>query len=146
MRRFDQKRPRGRGAQAARLPARALIGALVGVIAATACSEIHLSAFNLEIAPVSATPGDAVIASFRVNVVPTQSHTIIVMIDGVEHTRVTSDEPPPVPVIIALGDAAELIDQYGAGTHAAHIEVQAHEANEVARSASALFELEESSP
>ena len=77
---------------------------------------------------------------------PVQRHTIILTIDDVEHTRVTSNEAPAIPYVITLGDAADLIATYGAGTHTARVEVRAEEENETARTQTVEFELRESAP
>lgn len=128
---------------------KAVRGVLAAVLAITACSELgsfHLSASGLDIAPTPAVPGDVVVASFLVILAPIQRHTIVVMIDNTEHVRVTSNEVPPRPYVITLGDAADLISAYGTGTHSAHIEVRAEEANETARTQSVGFELRQIVP
>jgi hypothetical protein len=123
---------------------KAVRGVLTAVLAITACVEdFHLSASNLEIAPNPAVPGDVVVASFLVLIAPLQRHTIVVTIDNTEHVRVTSNEEPPRPYVITLGDAADLISAYGAGAHAARVEVRAEEANETARTQTVGFELQE---
>ena len=121
-------------------------GVFVALLALTGCEDLRLSASNLEIAPNPAVPGDVVVASFLLVLAPTQRHTVVVIIDNTEHVRVTSIEPPPQPYVITLGDAADLIAAYGAGTHSARIEVRAEEANEAARTQSAGFELKQVTP
>lgn len=119
----------------------------VGLVAIGACfSDLHLSASNLEIGPNPAVPGDLVVASVLVIVNPLQRHTIILTIDGAEHFRATSNEAPALPFLITLGDAADLIATYGPGTHSARVEVRAEEANEVARTQTASFELSQAAP
>ena len=118
------------------------LGAVAAVMAMTAClSDFHLSASSLEIGPNPARPGDAVVASVIVIVNPVQRHTIILTIDGAEHYRVMGTEAPPRPLLIQLGDAADLIATYGAGPHSARVEVRAEEASETARTQTASFEL-----
>ncbi|MGH7449202.1 MAG: hypothetical protein ACRELT_16635, partial [Longimicrobiales bacterium] len=87
-----------------------------------------------------AVPGDAVTATFLLSLIPTQRHTIIVIIDDTEHMRVTSSEPPAIPVVLEIGDAADLIEVYGTGEHDAHILVHAND--ESARTRSARFRLD----
>lgn len=117
------------------------------LLSAAGCdSDFVLSASNLQIGPNPARPGDQVVASFIVTLVPTQPHTILVMIDGAEHLRVSSDEAPAVPTLLDLGDAGDLIETYGSGEHAAHVEVHLTERGEVARSQSAIFELRNEGP
>jgi hypothetical protein len=121
-------------------------GALIAVLAFTACDDFHLSASDLDIGPDPAVPGDVVVASFVLSLVPIQPHTIILSIDDTEHLRVTSNERPPIPYVIALGDAADLIAAYGTGTHTARVEVRAEEKGETARTQSVAFELQQPVP
>lgn len=137
------------GSKTARTGARtaAIALVLVTVLVITACfKDLQLSAFDLQIAPNPAVPGDQVVASLAVILVPVQRHTIIVTIDNTEHLRVTSTEAPPRPYVIALGDAADLIARYGAGTHAARVEVRAEESDESARTQTVGFELRQPAP
>jgi hypothetical protein len=121
--------------------------AVAATLASTAClGDLHLSASQLEISPVSAVPGDVVVASVLINVVPAQRNTIILTIDDKEHHRVTSNQAPAIPYVITLGDAADLIATYGTGVHSARIEVRAEEAGETARTQAAAFELKEAVP
>ena len=120
---------------------------LAAALAMTACiGDFRLIAANLQIAPNPAVAGDVVVASFDLLLTPTQRHTVIVTIDNTEHTRVTSNESPPRPYVITLGDAADLIFAYGEGAHSARVEVRADEKNESARTQSAAFELRQSAP
>lgn len=97
-----------------------------GVLAITACSsDFHLSVVNFSIAPDPAAPGDEVVASFILNLIPAQRHTMVIYIDDEEHLRTTVDGTPEMPVIIPLGDAAALIDEYGVGAHTAYVLVEA---------------------
>jgi hypothetical protein len=119
-----------------------------GLLAAAlaACSEFHLSAGSLDIGPDPAVPGDQVVATFLVSLLPTQPHTVIFLIDDKEHFRATSNEAPPIPYVIQLGDAADLIAEYGTGTHNARVEVRAEEENENARTQSVTFTLQSAAP
>jgi len=119
--------------------------AAVAMLAIMGCSDLHLSTSNLQIAPNPAGPGDMVVASFVLSLVPLQQYTIVVLIDDTEYLRVTTSEQPALPVVIQLGDADALIARYGAGAHFARIEVRADEDNEVTRTAPTSFELEETS-
>jgi hypothetical protein len=124
-------------------------GALAALLAMTACSDLgglRLSASNLSIGPNPAVPGDQVVASFIVLLAPVQPHTVVLTINGTEHTRVSSSEAPPLPYVIQLGDAADLIAAYGTGTHSARAEVHAEESNETARTRSVSFELRDAAP
>ncbi|MGH7678313.1 MAG: hypothetical protein ACRENU_07600 [Gemmatimonadaceae bacterium] len=120
---------------------------LVAMLALTAClDDFHLSASNLDIGPNPAVPGDTLVASFLVSMIPVQRHTVIVTIDNAEYLRVTSNERPPIPYVITLGDAADLIATYGAGAHVARVEVRAEEKGESARTQSVSFELQQPVP
>ena len=123
------------------------VATFAAVIATLACfGDFHLRASNLQIGPNPAVPGDVVVASFIVAVTPVQRHTIVFWIDNTEHTRVTSNEAPPIPYVLTLGDAADLISEYGAGMHAAYVEVRAEEEDETARTQAVGFELRATAP
>jgi hypothetical protein len=121
---------------------------MVGAILATsACfGDFHLSATNLQIGPNPAVPGDELVASVLIALVPTQRHTIILRIDDTEHLRVTSNEAPAIPTLIQMGEASALITQYGVGTHTAYVEVRAEDEDETARTQAVGFELREAVP
>lgn len=106
-----------------------------------ACGEFHLSTSNLDLGPRPAFPGDTVVLSFRLNLIPTQRHTIIVHIDDEVHMRVSSTDAPAIPVVLPIGDAADLITRYGAGDHVLQIAVEAHDSGEVTRTRSVILEL-----
>ncbi len=126
---------------------RVLAAVLAAALALTACADdLHLSASGLEIGPSPAMPGDQVVASVVLIVAPVQRHTIILTIDSVEHLRVTSSEVPPLPYVITLGDAADLIAAYGTGAHSARVALRAEEANESVRTQSVSFELRQAAP
>lgn len=123
--------------------------ALAALLVITACSDLgsfRLSTSNLEIAPNPAMPGDQMVASFVLLLAPLQRYTVVLTINETEHSRVTSDEAPPIPYIITLGDAADLISTYGTGVHSARVEVHAEESNESARTRSVSFELRDAAP
>lgn len=105
----------------------------------TGCSDFHMSASELGIGPNPAVPGDDVVASFFLSLIPTQRHTIIVIIDESEHMRVTSSQAPGIPVILELGDAADLISEYGTGAHEVYVMV--HAGDEAARTQSVTLQL-----
>ncbi|HUG41107.1 MAG TPA: hypothetical protein VMM12_11510 [Longimicrobiales bacterium] len=123
----------------------ALVLALGAILAGTGCTEdLHLSASNLEIGPNPARPGDAMVATLLVSLIPTQYHTYVLFIDGEEHLRMSSAEPPAIPVIIELGDASNLINAYGTGEHAAYVEVRLDDRS--VRTAWVDFVLQEAEP
>lgn len=121
--------------------------AIALVLAAAACtSDLLLAAQELEIGPSPAQPGDTVTFVFQLTVIPEQSFTVIVLIDGTEHLRVTRVEAANGPFEIKVGDAADLIARYGAGTHTGGIEVQLNERNRIARTQAKDFVLETAAP
>lgn len=120
------------------------MGLLAIALAASACGLLggfHLSASNLQIGPNPAAPGDEVVATFNMSIAPLERYSVILLINGAEHVRVTSSSTPSTPYILVLGDAADLITKYGTGAHSARIEVLAEEQNERARTQSYNFEL-----
>ena len=112
----------------------------------TACGDFQLSAFNLEIGPSPAVPGEMVVAAFNLVLSPRQPYTVIVTIDGEEHSRVTHNDQPPFVQTVELGDAGDLIVAYGEGVHTARVEVVAEEKNESSRTQSKSFEVRQATP
>jgi hypothetical protein len=121
----------------------ALVALLVAATAATGCSEdLHLSVVDLDVGPNPAGPGTAVAATVVVNILPAQGHAIYLYIDDQEHLRESHSGAPPVPVIFQLGDAADLIETYGAGEHTLHVDVRLDASGKLGRSRSVTFVLE----
>ena len=126
---------------------RGIRAALALVVAVTiGCRDFQLSAFNLEIGPNPAVPGETVIAAFNLVLAPRQPYTVIVTIDDQEHSRVTHNDEPLFIQTVELGDAADLIATYGEGVHAIRVEVVAEDANESSRTQSKAFELRQAAP
>lgn len=118
------------------------VAAILLAIGAGACgNDLLLSVYDLDVGPSPAQPGDLVRATFRVDLIPFQSQAYVVRIDGEEHVRVTAEGRPAEPVVIELGDAADLIADYGLGAHAVQVEVHALEDGETARSNITALEL-----
>jgi hypothetical protein len=136
--------PYGRGMR--RLRRKAAFVALVGALAPMACADFHLSTSNFDVSPNPARAGDEIVAVFILSLIPTQSHTITVLIDDTPYLQVTNSGPPALPVVVELGDAADLIARYGPGAHTARIEVHANAENESTRTASVSLELVGSAP
>ena len=103
--------------------------------------DFHLSASTLDIGPNPAVSGEMVVASFFMSLLPTQNHTIVVIIDDEEHMRVESNDPPAIPVLLQLGNATDLIATYGLGDH--EVYVQVHARDEAARTQSVVLQLAE---
>ena len=100
-------------------------GLAVLAIGASGCENtVSLSASGLEVIPNPAHAGDSVSLVFALTVVPRQGFTIIIRIDGVEHSRESRNEQVDDLVIHEMGDAADLISTYGLGVHLATLEVR----------------------
>lgn len=123
-----------------------LRGAALVICACADLGSFHLSASGLDIGPDPAMPGDQVTATFVVRLAPVQGHTIVLMIDGKEHLRLTSDKEPPALSVVVLGDAADLISDYGLGVHFARVDVSVDDADKSARTQSVSFALTEATP
>jgi hypothetical protein len=136
--------------QASRSRQRVIVHAFALTVAtalgATGCEEFHLSTSALQIVPNPARPGDAVTAVFVLRLIPNQRHTMIVTIDGAEQLRVAHDELTEIPVVLELGDAADLIATYGTGDHTARVEVRVPEANESTHTRTVAFTLNPGAP
>lgn len=134
-----------RGNKPARARARSTLLPLALLLAAATagCSEdLHLSVVQLDVGPDPARPGDLVQASVEVNILPAQGHAIFLFVDGQEHLRQSNSGAPPIPVILQLGDAATLIETYGAGEKEVYVEVRLDASGHLARSRAETFVLE----
>jgi len=112
---------------------------LSSALVTSGCDEFHLSTQNLEVAPNPARPGETVVASVFVEVIPVQRYTVTLFIDGQEQLSTTAEESPAAPLVLELGDAADLIQAYGVGQHTVYVEVRAEDRS--SRTADYLFEL-----
>ena len=123
------------------------VALLAATIAMSACfKDFHLAASNLQIGPNPAAPGDIVVASVFLSVVPLQRYTIRVFVDETEHLELNSSEEPSDPTLITLGDAADLIAAYGLGAHSVHVVVRAEDADRTARTQPVALELRQATP
>jgi hypothetical protein len=120
------------------------IAGLLAAIAVAGCRDFHLSTGGLDLGPNPALPGQTVVASFVLNLIPAQQHTIRVFIDDSEHLKDTRTGTPPLPVIVEIGEAGDLIAEYGAGTHVVYIEIEAQDSGRSTRTRPAGLELQES--
>ena len=123
---------------------KAALALVVAVI--VGCRDFQLSAFNLEVGPTPAEPGEMVVAAFNLVLTPRQPYTVILRINGAEHSRVTHNDLPSFVQTIQMGDAADLIAEYGVGTHSARVEVIAEEKNESSSTQSKPFVLQQAPP
>jgi hypothetical protein len=124
-----------------RLRGTIVAAALWTMLGLTGCREFHLTTSNPDIGPTPAFPGDDVVVTFFLSLIPTQTHTITVFIDNAEHLSVTNNGAPTIPVVVELGDAAGLIATYGEGVHVVHIAVEARESGGSTRTASVGLDL-----
>jgi hypothetical protein len=108
--------------------------------------DFHMSTSNVDVTPVSASPGDVLVVRFLLSLLPPQSHTMVVFIDDTEHMRLTVDGAPDIPVVIELGAAVDLLSRYGAGVHSLYIQVRANDEDETTRTATVGFELDQGTP
>jgi hypothetical protein len=116
------------------------------VLTAPYCGpDLRLAATDLEISPNPAQAGDAVSFSFTLTVIPEQGYTVIALIDGTERTRVSGFESVDGPFVIDVGDAGDLISQYGLGTHLGAVEVRLQDQSRTA-TANRTFVLREPPP
>ena len=127
-----------------RLRGSMIVVAFAAILGVAGCRDFHLSTAGLDIGPNPAFPGDTVVASFILDLIPAQRHTIIVHIDDTELMRVTDSAAPTIPVILELGDAADIIADHGVGEHVLQVEVQAHDSGGSTRTRAVVLELRES--
>jgi hypothetical protein len=97
---------------------------------------------NLEVVPNPAQQGDVVTFVFNLIVVPERSFTVMASIDDTSHSNQTFRERRDGPFEYTVGDAADLIEQYGLGTHTAAVQVRLNETSDVIGAQSAEFELQ----
>ena len=125
---------------------RAVLGCAAALtLGVAACGDFALSARNLQISPDTAYPGDSVVFAFELIVFPAQQFTIAALIDGATHLTEVRTEQAAGPVVINAGDAADLIGQYGVGTHEGAIEVRLQSGERTA-TASHTFVLQPTPP
>lgn len=83
---------------------------------------------------------------FNLTLVPRHQYVAKVLINGNEYLRISRFEAINGPVEINVGDAADLIARFGAGTHRGAVEVEIPDRSVVARSGEKDFTLQRSSP
>jgi hypothetical protein len=119
--------------------------ALVTGLGIAGCRDFHLSTSGFDLGPNPASPGDVVVVTFVLNLIPTQRHTIRVFIDDSEQMSVTRTDAPPVPVVLEIGDATDLIAKYGVGTRLVYVRVTADDSGNSTSTRSAGLELRDGS-
>ena len=80
-----------------------------------------LEVYELQVVPATAQPGDEVSLTFQLTAISSGSITLLALIDNDEFTSQTIPGAFAGPFEWILGDAAELIDRYGTGTHSAAV-------------------------
>lgn len=115
-------------------------------VAAPACNlgtELTLEVFDLRVVPTQAQPGDAVTFAFTLVVVSSGSVNLTALIDD----DVFKEEVVPGyysnAFEWAMGDAEELIDRYGLGSHTARVNAVDVGSGRTATAGSVTFELVE---
>lgn len=120
---------------------------LAATLTAPACGpDTLLAALDLTIYPNPAQAGDSVTFAFHLTVVPAQTYSVIVLIDGGEHLRGTRSEAVDGPFVVNVGAAADLISRYGLGTHIGEVEVRLHDENRRVGTAARTFDLQAPAP
>lgn len=124
-------------------PSRRLLGLVaVGAVLFCACGDtLAFGVRDLEVTPDPAQPGQAVTFAFMLTIVPAHAYTITAWIDDQVHATVTGAEVVDGPFAMPVGDAADLIAQYGPGEHAARITVELTDDGREASTGMVRFEL-----
>ncbi len=87
-----------------------------------ACSEsISLDVGDLEVKPNPAQAGEDIAFEFFLMVMPARSVRLSAVVDGVTYSMETRSFNVNARFEWPLGDAADMIAQYGAGTHNAQV-------------------------
>lgn len=104
--------------------------------------DVVYSVGILDIVPNPAQQGDAVTFNFNLIVVPERTFTVTLFIDDTEHASQTLQQRYDGPFEFSVGDAGDLIAEYGLGTHSARVAVSIQEDNRVFETSTTNFELQ----
>ncbi len=110
------------------------------------CTELLFSARDLEVVPNPAEPGQQVSFVFAMTLVPSHPFTATAFIDGQPHLSESGEGVVESLIEMQIGDAADLIAQYGTGQHTARVLVQLDDDSQSAGTQEIVFELQEASP
>ncbi len=96
----------------------------------------------LFISPNPAQQGDVVTFTFDLIVIPERSFTVTAFIDDMAHTSQTFQQRQNGLFDFEVGDAGDLIAQYGLGTHTGRVEVLIAPDDELLANSARNFELQ----
>ena len=116
---------------------------IVAIVMSGCVGDLILSTSNLQVNPNPAVPGQTVVFTFILTVVPEHSFRVVALVDDLEHTSKDYATTLSGPFDFVVGTADELIAQYGVGEHTARVEIRLLDQDNVARSAAVSFELAE---
>jgi hypothetical protein len=116
---------------------------LGGSLGLTGCGpDLVADVGVLEISPDSASAGDLVTFSFVYSVAPEQWYSLVAIVDDTDVTGDRLNVWFRGQHELRLGDAADLIDQFGVGTHAGRVELRLEESGMVLSTRATAFELQ----
>jgi hypothetical protein len=117
-------------------------------VAATACnlgSDLTLEVYDLQVAPAQAQAGDQVSFTFTLIVVSSGSVNLTALIDDDAFKMEVIPGYHSSAFEWVLGDAGELIDRYGLGSHTGRVSVVDVGTGRTVASSAVTFELVEAS-
>lgn len=122
-----------------------VLAALIAMVVGAGCKvgdDVAYSVGVLDIVPNPAQQGDVVSFNFNLVVVPERNFTLTAFIDDTEHASQARQEQYAGPFEFVIGDAADLIAEYGVGTHSARVVLRIQEDNRVFETSTTDFELQ----
>jgi hypothetical protein len=122
------------------------LSAAVAVATVGCNTELTLNAEALEVVPSSAQPGDEVVFEFFLTVIPARTIRLSALVDGSTYRMETLTLNVNGPFEWIMGDAADLIAEYGTGVHSSEVVVLDLEADVSVSTNLATFELVEPVP
>jgi len=106
------------------------------------CSEsVSLDVWGLEVKPNPAHVGEEVVFEFNLLIVPTRDIRLSAVVDGETYSMESRTYNVNSRFEWPLGDAANMIAEYGAGTHTAQVVLLDLESNRQLGSNQVSFEL-----
>jgi hypothetical protein len=135
-------RSRRAGRSLAGRPAVNLMLGVFAILTGLSCGgDLVLAVGSLTVAPNPAVPGQPVVLTFRVTVIPEHNFEIAALIDDVEHVKRTYMASINGLLDFTIGDAEDLISAFGVGNHTARVEVRFLDSSHIARGRPVSFEL-----
>jgi hypothetical protein len=105
--------------------------------------DLLLSLRNLEIAPNPAQPGQPVSFVVDLVVIPEHNFTITALIDDEVHTSETRQALFDGLFEFEMGDAADMIAQYGVGLHLGQVRIRLNDGGQTSQTQQVQFELQD---